>query len=559
MTLKCVERSDPVHLAAFERPVGDCSRFLSMLGADVGSLEIVDLLLERGPTHWPGWHRDRAGILPVHLASETGHLDVIKRFLDIGVDQSSDVLPLHMACEKGNAECARLLVEAGSPLDATLFRNRRGNITTLPWPLRRNNPEVLPAPMSTFKDGIAAAPLHISCQRGYHEHLLPAVVAILAQREHRHIQRRHPLSISCRRTGHFDMAMWLIARATCGFGHLQIVKLLLQNGADVHHGENFEGRRGIASIHCAAIRGRHHVIPLLRKFGANLNATDEQGWSPLQLGLCHEHFTILCCCWLQKWRRPQAANQDGQRPIQNGHNATTSLRSGAVRSATAERCPSAGSNAAAMQALLDEFCSSFNFCVAQAVGQGYGPLFQPLTTSIRIATMVATEKLIFVCLLGHGRLSLLLRKEVKAVDRQRHSTMVTTAKALCPSSRHRSPHGVMLSTDGTTTQARPTSNAPPFRTSKRAALADFKRAALRTSNAPPLADFKRAALSDFKRPSSRTSNAPPYRLQTCRPSDFKRAALADFKRAAHPAWRHGKQHHRQASESRMSPPTKPSP
>ncbi|PAA53926.1 hypothetical protein BOX15_Mlig012391g1, partial [Macrostomum lignano] len=442
MTLKCVERVTPLHLAALN-DLSETVKILVMHGADVncqrsdtftplltavtksnvcavkclvragadihtrcivsrskdatclhiaaqvGSLEIVDLLLERGANPLARMVTgDRAGILPVHLASETGHLDVIKRFLDIGVDVNAqedcgltclhyaanggkadiiklllergarvdlkaayddgnrvDVLPLHMACEKGNAECARLLVEAGSPLDATLFRNRRGNITPLYLAVAENNPEVVSVLLAAgsdvnIQDGIGAAPLHISCQRGYHDifcQLLchPSVNVNIAT-----FNGVTPIHIVSEK-GHFDMAMWLIARGVnvnplcrikdvhsgqmsediiplnqaCGFGHLQIVKLLLQNGADVHHGENFEGRRGIASIHCAAIRGRHHVIPLLRKFGANLNATDEQGWSPLHWAV-HERFYDTVLLLLQNGADPRLLNQAGQRPIQ---------------------------------------------------------------------------------------------------------------------------------------------------------------------------------------------------------------------------------------------------
>uniref|UniRef100_A0A1I8G648 Conserved secreted protein n=1 Tax=Macrostomum lignano TaxID=282301 RepID=A0A1I8G648_9PLAT len=168
--------------------------------------------------------------------------------------------------------------------------------------------------------------------------------------------------------------------------------------------------------------------------------------------------------------------------------------------------------------------------------------------------MVATEKLIFVCLLVMASLAAAeklespeIEEEVKAVDRQRHRHHGHHREGALPSSRHRSPHGHHAK-HGRHHHAKHGSNVD-----RRAALADFKRAALSDFKRAALADFKpdfkRAALSDFKRASlSDFKRAALADFKRAALSDFKRAALADFKRTPG----HGKQHHRQASESRMS-------
>ncbi|PAA56847.1 hypothetical protein BOX15_Mlig008925g1 [Macrostomum lignano] len=164
--------------------------------------------------------------------------------------------------------------------------------------------------------------------------------------------------------------------------------------------------------------------------------------------------------------------------------------------------------------------------------------------------MVATEKLIFVCLLVMASLAAAeklespeIEEEVKAVDRQRHRHHGHHREGALPSSRHRSPHGHHAK-HGRHHHAKHGSNVD-----RRAALADFKRAALSDFKRAALADFKRAALSDFKRAAlADFKRAALSDFKRASLSDFKRAALADFKRTPG----HRKQHHSQASESRMS-------
>ncbi|PAA53927.1 hypothetical protein BOX15_Mlig019341g1 [Macrostomum lignano] len=188
--------------------------------------------------------------------------------------------------------------------------------------------------------------------------------------------------------------------------------------------------------------------------------------------------------------------------------------------------------------------------------------------------MVATEKLIFVCLLVMASLAAAeklespeIEEEVKAVDRQRHRHHGHHREGALPSSRHRSPHGHHAK-HGRHHHAKHGSNVDrraalaDFKRAalsdfKRAALADFKRAALSDFKRAALADFKRAALSDFKRAAlSDFKRAALADFKRAALSDFKRASLSDFKRAALADFKrtpgHRKQHHSQASESRMS-------
>ena len=62
-----------------------------------------------------------------------------------------------------------------------------------------------------------------------------------------------------------------------GEGHLGVVELLLENGADVHA----KGVKGYTALHSAAEGGNLSVAALLVKKGANVSAKDTRGLTPL--------------------------------------------------------------------------------------------------------------------------------------------------------------------------------------------------------------------------------------------------------------------------------------
>src|SRR5690242_5601993 len=74
-------------------------------------------------------------------------------------------------------------------------------------------------------------------------------------------------------------------------GHVEIAKLLLDNGADV----NAVGIRGFTPLHSAAWSGRTDVAKVLIAHGANVNAGDENGETPLvwASGAGHTNTIIL--------------------------------------------------------------------------------------------------------------------------------------------------------------------------------------------------------------------------------------------------------------------------
>uniref|UniRef100_A0A1I8IZF9 Secreted protein n=1 Tax=Macrostomum lignano TaxID=282301 RepID=A0A1I8IZF9_9PLAT len=144
--------------------------------------------------------------------------------------------------------------------------------------------------------------------------------------------------------------------------------------------------------------------------------------------------------------------------------------------------------------------------------------------------MVATEKLIFVCLLVMASLA---AAETGSVT----GTMVTTAKALCHRAATAQPttRGIMLSTDGTTTtQARPTSNVPPFRTS------NVPPSRLQT---PPRRERALAA-------SNGTSNAPPPHFKRTPRRTAAHSQASESRRMSHTKTKSQSHHPRDSSGKR---------
>ena len=57
-----------------------------------------------------------SGYRPIHLAAICGHVQCLKRLLELGVDRDprdkEGMTPLHMAAQAGHAECVKALLDA---------------------------------------------------------------------------------------------------------------------------------------------------------------------------------------------------------------------------------------------------------------------------------------------------------------------------------------------------------------------------------------------------------------------------------------------------------------
>jgi ankyrin len=73
-------------------------------------------------------------------------------------------------------------------------------------------------------------------------------------------------------------------------GHLEIAKLILQKNADVNIAESEEG---MAPLHEASVLGNLEIVKLILKKNANVNIKNINGLTPLYLAVLYNHLEIV--------------------------------------------------------------------------------------------------------------------------------------------------------------------------------------------------------------------------------------------------------------------------
>lgn len=106
---------------------------------------------------------------------------------------------------------------------------------------------------------------------------------------------------------------WTPLALAAYFGQAAAARLLLAAGADVHA----VGRNATANqpLHAAVAGKRHELVQLLLDAGAEVNAQDGDGWTPLNLA-AHEGAAETVALLLARGADPSIANRAGQTPLQ---------------------------------------------------------------------------------------------------------------------------------------------------------------------------------------------------------------------------------------------------
>ncbi|KAL3313749.1 Ankyrin repeat domain-containing protein 17 [Cichlidogyrus casuarinus] len=196
-----------------------------------GHLELVRLLLERGADVE---HRDKKSHTPLHAAVLANQKEVVCLLLDHGADieatpERSKDTPLSMACHNGRIEIVRELLARGANKE------------------HRN--------LSDY------TPLSLAASSGKVD-----VIECLLQ---------HGAEINSRSGSKLGISPLMLASMN---GHANAVKKLLDHGSDIN--AHIETNRNTA-LTLACFQGRHEVVELLVKRGANFEHRAKSGLTPL--------------------------------------------------------------------------------------------------------------------------------------------------------------------------------------------------------------------------------------------------------------------------------------
>ena len=186
--------------------------------------------------------KDDKGCTPLHIAVLAGEEGVsqllIGHSVDLDIQDINYRTPLHMVAYMGLTRAARMLLERGKPLKARLNARDKNNRT----------------------------PLHLASQRGHSDTagLLLKCGADVNARDNDTITPLHLVS-----QHHWGD----------GFQATKTACVLLGHGASVHVRNN----DGQTPLHAAAHHGLSEIVALLLKFGADVDALDNNSMTPLLL------------------------------------------------------------------------------------------------------------------------------------------------------------------------------------------------------------------------------------------------------------------------------------
>jgi ankyrin repeat protein len=219
------------------------------------------------------------GLTPAYTACLNGHTECLSLLINHGaqLDKATNegITPAMVACQNGHTECLSLLINHGAQLD----KANNDGFTPACTACLKGHTECLSLLVIHGVDcsKTALGPIHIACQKGYFE----CVKTLLD---------RGKVDVNCTPT----INRQTLALICCVMGHVKILHLLIQHGAELSLAETTSGR---SPAHMASAYGRVKMLALIEKINADLiNQRDNQGRTPL---LYAREFSQNCAAeWL---------------------------------------------------------------------------------------------------------------------------------------------------------------------------------------------------------------------------------------------------------------------
>ena len=283
-----------------------------MLAVEGGSAQITDLLIEHGSDVN---HCNKSRVFPLHSACTNGSLDIVKilvensasidclnsfhqtplavaaafnhvdiiNFLlqtgraDIEAKDKDGYNPLLLAASEGNAEAVDILLK----LHADIFVIDKEDRTVLYWAAMQNHKNVIDVLLKDSRssqllqasDRFDNTPLHVACERGYHDIALTLIEAG-SDVDNKNEDERTPLHLAARE------------------GRVKICKEILKKDAFSIHDEDSESN---TALHMACMHGHARVVSTLISYGADIKSRNYFLWTPLD---CAAAYGQLKCAKL---------------------------------------------------------------------------------------------------------------------------------------------------------------------------------------------------------------------------------------------------------------------
>lgn len=218
---------------------------------------------------------DARGDTPLHIAIDTGKLDVARRLVELGADvtiaNAEGNLPMHRLLARGepsqNEEMLKLLLEHGTD--------------------------------PNMPDGYGVLPLHGIIGRDD----APANAAVLA------LLLEHGANADLADNNH-NIPLQSVLRDH-GAGALGLIETLLEGGASADTKEE----DGSTALHLAARMGLEDIAAVLLKHGADANTLSRAGTGPLHEAIVHKAPTSLVALLLESGADPNLADASGTTPL----------------------------------------------------------------------------------------------------------------------------------------------------------------------------------------------------------------------------------------------------
>ncbi|EHK42517.1 hypothetical protein TRIATDRAFT_203737, partial [Trichoderma atroviride IMI 206040] len=246
------------------------------IAASKGYTEIVRILL---PRFDPNVKNAKAQT-PLHVAVSNKHRDVIRFLLESGADpnvpDSDRKTPLHTAAKKRLYEIVKDLLRSGGDLNADLTLRDSSNRTPLLIAASLGNAEIFEVLLEQgadldSQDEEGKTALHLALEAG-NLALTKRLIELFKDKSLLDVQD------SSGKTSLYQAAY---------SGMKLVIELLLEAGADV----NIRSKAGKLPLHEGT--DNHDITLLLAEAKSDLNAEDEDGWTPLMLCVYWEHLDAI--------------------------------------------------------------------------------------------------------------------------------------------------------------------------------------------------------------------------------------------------------------------------